>query len=122
MFYIIGSYHTLSKTLPLLFILLKTLSLLHYIRAIKEGLFLGSIKKVIRRRIMFVTHFYENKTSVLSQLLVNLPTVEENIKIKGRKAKVVQIVQIDDNNYQVSIIFEKVPKKQPLKEIGKKKR
>ncbi|KMY32662.1 MULTISPECIES: hypothetical protein [Lysinibacillus] len=71
---------------------------------------------------MFVTHFYENKTSVLSQLLVNLPTVEENIKIKGRKAKVVQIVQIDDNNYQVSIIFEKVPKKQPLKEIGKKKR
>ncbi|MFF2176668.1 hypothetical protein ACFVT8_09455 [Lysinibacillus sp. NPDC058147] len=71
---------------------------------------------------MFVTHFYENKTSVLSQLLVNLPTVEENIKIKGRKAKVVQIVQIDDNNYQVSIIFEKIPKKQPVKEIGKKKR
>ena len=71
---------------------------------------------------MFVTHFYENKTSVLSQLLVNLPTVEENIKIKGRKAKVVKIVQIDDNNYQVSIIFEKIPKKQPLKEIGKKKR
>ncbi|TQR37088.1 hypothetical protein C7Y47_05170 [Lysinibacillus sphaericus] len=71
---------------------------------------------------MFVTHFYENKTSVLSQLLVNLPSVEENIKIKGRKAKVVQIVQIDDNNYQVSIIFEKIAKKQPLKEIGKKKR
>ncbi|MCY9548673.1 hypothetical protein [Lysinibacillus xylanilyticus] len=71
---------------------------------------------------MFVTHFYENKTSVLSQLLVNLPSVEENIKIKGRKAKVVQIVQIDDNNFKVSIIFEKVPKKQPLKEIGKKKR
>lgn len=71
---------------------------------------------------MFVTHFYENKTSVLSQLLVNLPTVEENIKIKGRKAKVVQIVQIDDYNYQVRIIFEKIPKKQPLKEVGKKKR
>ncbi|MGE7945520.1 hypothetical protein [Lysinibacillus sp. NPDC093688] len=71
---------------------------------------------------MFVTHFYENKTSVLSQLLVSLPTVEEIIKIKGRKAKVVQITQIDDYNYQVSIIFEKIPKKQPLKEIGKKKR
>ncbi len=71
---------------------------------------------------MFVTHFYENKTSVLSQLLVNLPTIEENIKIKGRKAQVVQIVQKDNNNYQVSIIFEKVPKKQPLKEISKKKR
>ena len=71
---------------------------------------------------MFVTHFYENKTSVLSQLLVSLPIVEENIKIKGRKAKVVQITQIDDHNYHVSIIFEKIPKKQPLKEIGKKKR
>lgn len=71
---------------------------------------------------MFVTHFFENKTSVLSQLLVNLPTVEEDIKIKGRKAKVVQIVQIDNNNYHVSIIFEKIPKKQPVKEIGKKKR
>ncbi|MGE7693725.1 hypothetical protein ACQKNC_06335 [Lysinibacillus sp. NPDC094177] len=71
---------------------------------------------------MFVTHFYENKTSVLSQLLVSLPTIEENIKIKGRKAKVVQILQIEDNSYHVSIIFEKVPKKQPLKEIGKKKR
>lgn len=71
---------------------------------------------------MFVTHFYENKTSVLSQLLVNLPTVEEDIKIKGRKAKVVQIVQIDNNNYHVSIIFEKIQKKQPVKEIGKKKR
>ncbi|MFJ7732635.1 hypothetical protein ACIQXF_12140 [Lysinibacillus sp. NPDC097231] len=71
---------------------------------------------------MFVTHFYENKTSVLSQLLVNLPTVEENIKIKGRKAKVVQVIQLDDHNYQVSIIFEKVPKKQPIKELGKKKR
>ncbi len=71
---------------------------------------------------MFVTHFYENKTSVLSQLLVNLPAVEENIKIKGRKAKVVQVIQLDDHNYQVSIIFEKVPKKQPIKELGKKKR
>lgn len=71
---------------------------------------------------MFVTHFYENKTSVLSQLLVNLPTVEENIKIKGRKAKIVQITQINDHNYHVSIIFEQVPKKQLLKEIGKKKR
>ncbi|MDM5247827.1 MULTISPECIES: hypothetical protein [unclassified Lysinibacillus] len=71
---------------------------------------------------MFVTHFYENKTSVLSQLLVTLPTVEENIKIKGRKAKVVRVAQIDDNNFHVSIIFEKIPKKLPLKELGKKKR
>ena len=71
---------------------------------------------------MFVTHFYEGKISVLSQLLVNLPTVEENIKIKGRKAKIIEVNQINNNNYQVRIVFEIVPKKQPIKELGKKKR
>ncbi|AVK85473.1 hypothetical protein C3943_19060 [Lysinibacillus sp. B2A1] len=71
---------------------------------------------------MFVTHFYEGKTSVLSQLLVNLPVVEENFKIKGRKAKIIEVNQINNNNYQVRIVFEIVPKKQPIKELGKKKR
>lgn len=40
---------------------------------------------------MFVTHYYENKTSVLSQLLVKLPAIEEDIRIKGRKAKVTEM-------------------------------
>lgn len=71
---------------------------------------------------MFVTHYYENKTSVLSQLLVKLPAIEEDIRIKGRKAKVTEVLQIDDNHYHVNIIFEKIPKKQPLKDLGKKKR
>lgn len=71
---------------------------------------------------MFVTHFYEGKTSVLSQLLVNLPTVEENIRIKGRKAKIIGVNQINNNNYQVRVVFEIIPKKQPIKELGKKKR
>lgn len=56
---------------------------------------------------MFVTHFYENKTSVLSQLLVKLPTVEEDIRIKGRKAKVIEVLQMDDHNFQVKVLFEK---------------
>ncbi|MEK5231813.1 hypothetical protein MHB42_08545 [Lysinibacillus sp. FSL K6-0232] len=71
---------------------------------------------------MFVTHFYENKTAVLSQLLITLPAVEEAIRIKGRKAKVLEVLQVDDNNFHVKIVFEKIPKKQPLKELGKKKR
>jgi len=69
-----------------------------------------------------VTHFYEGKISVLSQLLVNLPTVEENIKIKGRKAKIIGVNQINNYNYQVRVVFEIIPKKQPIKELGKKKR
>lgn len=80
-------------------------------------------EKITREKSdMFVTHFYEGKTSVLSQLLVNLPAVEENIKIKGRKAKIIEVNQIHNNNYQVRIVFEIIPKKQPIKELGKKKR
>ncbi|KOY80578.1 hypothetical protein I6G82_09075 [Lysinibacillus macroides] len=71
---------------------------------------------------MFVTHFYENKTSILSQLLVKLPAVEEDIRIKGRKAKVLEVLQVDNNNFHVKVVFEKIPKKQPLKDLGKKKR
>lgn len=56
---------------------------------------------------MFVTHFYENKTSVLSQLLVKLPTVEEDIRIKGRKAKVIEVLQMDDHNFQVRFYLKK---------------
>jgi len=48
--------------------------------------------------------------------------VEEDIRIKGRKAKVLEVLQVDNNNFHVKILFEKIPKKQPLKELGKKKR
>ncbi|MFJ7406224.1 MULTISPECIES: hypothetical protein [unclassified Lysinibacillus] len=72
---------------------------------------------------MHVVHFYENKSSILNQLLIRIPTVDENIQLKGRKAKVIDVIQIDERQYHVIVLFEKIPKKQPLtKDLGKKKR
>ncbi|WP_339262659.1 hypothetical protein [Lysinibacillus sp. FSL K6-3209] len=72
---------------------------------------------------MHVVHFYENKTSVLNQLLIHIPTVDENIQIKGRKAKVVDVIQMNERQFHVNVLFEKIAKKQPLtKDLGKKKR
>ena len=72
---------------------------------------------------MMVIHIYENRTEVLNQFVVRIPAVDEDIRVKGRKAKVVQVNQIDENKYHVHVIYEKIPKKQPLsKELGKKKR
>ncbi|MFJ7647371.1 hypothetical protein ACIQ1H_07475 [Lysinibacillus sp. NPDC097279] len=72
---------------------------------------------------MHVVHFYENKSSILNQLLIRIPTVDENLQLKGRKAKVIDVIQIDERQYHVFVLFEKIPKKQPLsKDLGKKKR
>lgn len=72
---------------------------------------------------MMVIHIFENRTEVLNQFVVRIPAVDEDIRIKGRKAKVVQVNQIDENKYHVHVIYEKIAKKQPLtKELGKKKR
>lgn len=72
---------------------------------------------------MKVIHFYENRTEVLNQFVVKIPTVDEDIRIKGRKAKVIQVNQIDDHTFHIHVIFEIIAKKQPLtKDIGKKKR
>lgn len=71
---------------------------------------------------MKVIHFYENRTEVLNQFVVKIPTVDEDIRIKGRKAKVIQVNQIDDNSFHIHVVFEMIAKKPLTKEIGKKKR
>lgn len=72
---------------------------------------------------MMVIHFYENRTEILNQFVVSIPAVNDDVRIKGRKAKVIQVDQINDNKYHVHVIYEKIPKKQPLaKDLGKKKR
>mgnify|MGYP003436804323 CR=1 FL=1 len=71
---------------------------------------------------MFAIHFYENNIAVLSQALNRVPEVEENIKIKGRKGKVVEVVQIEDNKYRVNVTLEKINKAPLLIDDKKKKR
>lgn len=70
---------------------------------------------------MYGIHYYENNTLVLSQFLKSIPSVDENIKIKGRKGKVVIVKMVDEHKYQVHVVFDPIIKS-PVKEIDKKKR
>ncbi|MER2113482.1 MAG: hypothetical protein ABS960_12395 [Solibacillus isronensis] len=72
--------------------------------------------------MLFAVHYLENNTPVLSQCLERIPEVDEDLKIKGRKGKVVNIVQIEESKYHVHVVLEKVNKKQALLKDDKKKR
>lgn len=70
-----------------------------------------------------IVHFFENKTIVLSQLLENIPLVNDPIKIKGRKGTVTDVIEVEKNKVHVQVVFEKVNKKRSLtKEIDKRRR
>lgn len=72
---------------------------------------------------MLIVHFFENNSVVLSQFLNHLPSVDENIKIKGRKGKVVSVQEIEENKFHVQVLFEQVIKnKLMVKDTKKKKR
>ena len=70
---------------------------------------------------MYAIHFYENNTLVLSQFVKSIPSVEEDIKIKGRKGKVLSVHMMDENKYQIHVAFDPIVKS-PLKATDNKKR
>ena len=72
--------------------------------------------------MMFAIHYLEKNTAVLSQCLQRIPQVNEELKIKGRKGKVIDVIQIEDNKYHVHVILEKINKKGPLLVDDKKKK
>lgn len=72
---------------------------------------------------MFAVHFYENNIIVLTQALRNIPAVDEDLKIKGRKCKVLDVSYNDNNHVHVQIEFEKIVEKSKVAaELGKKKK
>ncbi|WP_338452409.1 hypothetical protein R4Z09_11290 [Niallia oryzisoli] len=71
---------------------------------------------------MVAVHFYERRNLVLSQCRQQVPVVDENIKIKGRKAKVLSINEIKENVVHVQVEFEKIVKKQAVVSDKKKKK
>jgi hypothetical protein len=71
---------------------------------------------------MNVVHFIENNAVVLSQLRKQIPSVNEFIKIKGHKGKVVDVKKIEENVIQVHVFLEKVSKVQPAAIDNKKKK
>ncbi|MBO2537130.1 hypothetical protein [Rummeliibacillus suwonensis] len=72
---------------------------------------------------MYIVHFYENKTIVLSQYRETLPAINDPVKIKGRKGTVVDILTTAENKFHVLVAFEKEKIRPSLsKEIGKRRR
>ncbi|MED1471226.1 hypothetical protein [Bacillus salipaludis] len=59
---------------------------------------------------MFVVYFFENKNLLLTQLLQRVPSVGEDLKIKGRKGKVSSVTSVDEQKFQVQIVLEAVNK------------
>ena len=71
---------------------------------------------------MFAVHFIENNNVLLTQLLNRVPAEGEELKIKGRKAKVASIKNIDELNIHVLVSLEVVNKKNLVVDNSKKKK
>ncbi|WP_066367305.1 hypothetical protein [Neobacillus fumarioli] len=70
---------------------------------------------------MFAVSFLENKNVLLLQLLIRIPSVGEELKIKGRKAKVLKVENVDDKKVHVQVALEAVAKKD-MKLVDQSKR
>lgn len=73
---------------------------------------------------MFAVHFMEKNIIVLTQVLRDIPAVDTDLKIKGRKGKVVSVHETENDVFHVQVEFEKVvdKNKSSIKDLGKKKR
>ena len=69
---------------------------------------------------MFIVYFIEEKNILLNQLRKSVPSVGENVTIKGRKGKVSSVTPIDEKNIHVEFILEKVKKNKPVVDHSKK--
>lgn len=73
---------------------------------------------------MFAVHFMEKNMVILTQVLRDIPSIDDDLKIKGRKGKVINVLETEENGIQVQVEFEKVvdKSKTSVKDLGKKKR
>lgn len=71
---------------------------------------------------MFVVYFYEDKNVLLSQFRNEYPSVGEDVKIKGRKGKVISVNDLDERYIHVQVVLEKVKKAQFIEDPRKRKR
>lgn len=71
---------------------------------------------------MFAVYFFENKNLLLCQLLHRVPSEGEELKIKGRKGKVLNVKSVDDNKIHVQVNLENVVKKKLIVDDSKKKK
>jgi hypothetical protein len=71
---------------------------------------------------MFDVYFFENKNLLLSQLLKRVPSVGEDLTIKGRKGKVSSVTSINEKKIHVQVILENVNKTKLIVDNSKKKK
>ena len=71
---------------------------------------------------MVTIHYFENRTVVLSQLRNEIPSIDQDIKIKGKKGKILSVIQAKENTYHVYVQLEKVVKTAPSVDNKKKRR
>jgi hypothetical protein len=71
---------------------------------------------------MFAVHFIEKDNVLLTQLLNHVPTEGEELRIKGRKAKVYSVKNVDELNIHVHVTLEVVNKSKFVVDNTKKKK
>lgn len=71
---------------------------------------------------MYDVYFFENKNLLLVQLRRHVPSVGENLTIKGRKGKVSSVNNINEKKIHVHLILETVTKNKPNLDQSKKKK
>lgn len=71
---------------------------------------------------MFIVYFFENKNVLLSQLLKHVPSVGEDLRIKGRKGKVSSVNSIDEKTIHVQVILENLKENKSMVDNSKKKK
>ncbi|KAB7671239.1 hypothetical protein [Bacillus sp. B1-b2] len=71
---------------------------------------------------MVIVHYIENSVVLLTQLKKEVPVVDQEIKIKGKKGKVTHVVEPKENTFQVYVQLEKLVKTNAIAVDNKKKR
>jgi hypothetical protein len=71
---------------------------------------------------MFFVYFLENKNVLLCQLVQRVPSIGEDVTIKGRKGKISSVEGIDEKNIHVQVILENVNKNKLIVDNSKKKK
>lgn len=71
---------------------------------------------------MYSVHFFEKRKLLISKLLNEVPSNGSELKLKGRKGKITDVIEVDENKYHVHIELEAVKKAAALAPVDKKKR
>lgn len=71
---------------------------------------------------MKVITYVENRVVLLCQLTNQVPATGDTVRIKGRNAKVEQVLEMDDKAVQVQVLREAIVKSKVALDNSKKKK